>query len=102
MIYMFERLLLWCCREKSLIDFELTRSIFLLDLYLGFAHVDRQRRVSGVSSDYRCSIGSPTQDDSVSFSNVHYYCIDTIVLIVPSFIFFFPYKMLLQLFFFLT
>ncbi|GJM97071.1 hypothetical protein PR202_ga13969 [Eleusine coracana subsp. coracana] len=30
----------------------------------GFAHVDKQRRVCGVSSDFRCSTGSTSQDDS--------------------------------------
>ncbi|TVU44383.1 hypothetical protein EJB05_03820, partial [Eragrostis curvula] len=32
----------------------------------GFAHVDKQRRVHGLSSDFRCSTASATQDDSLS------------------------------------
>ncbi|OEL18991.1 hypothetical protein BAE44_0019992, partial [Dichanthelium oligosanthes] len=37
---------------------ELTRSCSTSDLYLGFAHVDKQRRVHGVLSDFRYSSGS--------------------------------------------
>jgi hypothetical protein len=44
--------------------------------------VDKQRCVSGVSSDFRCCIAPTTQDGSVSFSNAHHYFIDSIVLIV--------------------
>jgi hypothetical protein len=54
--------------------------------------VDKQRCVSGVSSDFRCCIAPTTQDGSVSFSNAHHYFIDSIVLIVPSFRFCFPAK----------
>jgi hypothetical protein len=62
--------------------------ILLPHLYPGFAHVDKEWRGNGVSSDFTCSIESTTQDDSVSFSNAHHYFIDSIVLIVPSFRFF--------------